>query len=478
MHDAGGGGGGGGVGSYIGLIAAAAAKAELLHNGWDSTGDYSAKRSLQVDGSSSDAVEYNIRVEVNTITGDYTAVAEGPSAELHSDNWIEEATAALEKWPPKIEGLFTKWQDLPSRYASSSLLDVAAGELNIDPDNPQSTGDSFGDANDRLAGDLERIKSRTAELNGEYAEAFADYYANQIPTTISGQDMLLSALAVATRAQGEVWGRTSDDLSSFEYDAWKAMKSSGPSGGPDSGLVMALTVVAAFGTALAAVPTLGGSVALFGAISGAATIGAAVEAAKTADTSFEDLPLGANDPDAVFANMEDALRALDTEIEVQETGIKEFLVAAKTFADSGSCELTAPGLNAAPPGQVLDPQQQVTVDAHAIAQITELWLPSVAADLRKAESYLTVTSEDGFYRPSNVGLAPNGAWPEFSALQSRTSSLLLTLSGDLESAADKLEEAARIIGMTDEQTSQHLRNVENEVERRNLNDVDDVVPLL
>lgn len=478
VHDDDSGGGGGGVGAYAGLIAASAARADLLHDRWDSTGDYSVKWEVETQGSSLDPVDYYVKVEVNTLTGQITHEARGPGAELARDAWIDRATSALDKWGPRIDDLFTRWKGLPSRYTQAPLLDWAARELNIDPDNPQSTGDSISHVNTRLAGDLERITTRTGDLSGDYAEAFADYYVNQLPTTISSQDVLIAALAVASRAQGEVWGRTSDDLSTFEHDAWMAMKSSGPSGGPDSSKVLALTVVAAFGTALAAVPTLGGSVALFGAISGAAAIGAGVEAAKTADTSFEDLPLGANHPDTVFANMEEALNVLDDEIEVQEIGIRDFLAAAKSFADGGDCELSAPGLNTAPSGQVLDAEQIVTVDARTIAQITELWLPSIAADLREAESRLDVTSDDGFDRATDVGLAPHGAWAEFSALQSRTSSLLLGLSGDLESAAEKLEEAARIIGMTDEQISQHFRGVENEVERRNLNDVDDVVPLL
>jgi len=120
----------------------------------------------------------------------------------------------------------------------------------------------------------------------------------------------------------------------------------------------------------------------------------------------------------------------------------------------------------------------VSVDADTIARITELWLPSIAADLREAESRLTVTSADGFHRSTDVGLAPNGAWAEFNALQSRTSSLLTGLSTDIEDAGTKLEDAAKLIGMADESINQRYRAVERQVEDRNLNDPDDVLPLL
>lgn len=470
-----GGGGGSSVGSYSSLIAAAAAKAELMHGNWESTGDYTVKR--EINASNQYVVSY-ATVEFNTYSGEYTSDAAGALSDFSEDTLVYEAKAAFDKWPPKIEGLFTKWQNLPSRYTPAALLDWAARELSIDPDNPQATGDSVDSVNTRLAGDLERIKTRTGQLNGKYAKAFADYYANQLPTTVQAQDMLVSALAVASRAQGEVWGRAADDLLKFEHDAWDAMKSSGPDGGPDTDLVLALTVVGALGSALASVPTLGGSVVLFGAISAAAAIGAGVESAKQADTSFKDLPLGADHPDKVFTRLEDALTALDDQIQVQEIGIRDFLKAAKSFADSGDCELSTPGLNSAPNGEVLSTHQGVTVNKDTIAQITEFWLPSVAADLRQAEGYLTVTADDGFRRDTDIGLAPNGAWAEFSALQTRTSTLLTTLSRDLEDAGTKLEDAARDIGRTDEQISEHYRNIEKKVENQNINDPDQVTPLL
>jgi hypothetical protein len=470
-----GGGGGSSVGAYSGLIAAAAAKAELMHNNWESTGDYTVKR--EINASNQYVVSY-ASVEVNTYSGEYTTESAGALSTSSRDIMVAEATEIVKKWPPKIEGLFTKWQSLPSRYTSAPLLDWAARELNIDPKNPETTGDSFGGVNSRLAGDLERLKTRTGDLSGQYVQAFSDYYVNSLPTTIQGQDMLLSALAVASRAQGEIWGRTEDDLASFEQKAWDAMKASGPSGGPNGDLVLALTVVGAVGAALAAVPTLGGSVALFGAISAAAVIGAGFEAAKKANEGFKDLPLGAGHPDEVYDNMKKALDELDKQIERQETGVRDFLVAAKGMAESGACELSPPELNNAPTGQILSGRQDVVVNKQSIAQITELWLPSVAADLRQAERYLTITADDGFRRDTDIGLAPTGAWAEFSALQTRTSALLTGLSKDLETAGDKLEEAARDIGMTDDGISTHYRKVEDQVERQNLNDPDEVRPLL
>lgn len=475
MLDSGGGGYSDPVGSNSSLIAAAAAKAELMHSNWESTGDYSCKREIIVATQvSSDWTS----VEINTLSGEWTAEGYGAMNEINQNVLVSEATSVVQKWPSKIDGLFTKWQGLPSPYTSFGTLEWAAKELNIDPDNPDEQGDDLGGVNTRLAGDIERLKSRTSDLNGHYAREFSDYYVNDLPTTIASQDVLLASLSLAGNAQAEIWKRTDADLMKFQEDALAAMKDSGPEGGPNGDLVLGLTVVGALAGALAAVPTLGGSVALFTAISTGTAIGAGFESAKTADTSFEDLPMGAGHPDKVFANMEDALDALDTQIRVQETGIQDFLEAAKGFADSGACELTPPGLNNAPANEVLSQQQQLVVNKQSIAEITQLWLPSLAADLRQAERYLGVTVDEGFHRDTDVGLAPNGAWAEFNALQTRASALMTGLAGDLERAADKLHEAAAIIGKTDADIDQHFRKIEHQVELRNLNDPDDVRELL
>ncbi|GAA3680827.1 hypothetical protein GCM10022237_44880 [Nocardioides ginsengisoli] len=478
MLDSGGGGGGSAVGSLSGLIAAAAAKAELMHLGWTEEGDYRLSRSFETDGSPSDPVHAQARVEVDTYSGQYTTECVGPGASISKDNWVEQATGVVKKWGPKIDDLFTRWRDLPSRYTSGPLVAWGAKELNFDPTNPTSVSDDAGSVNSRLAGDLERLRSRARELTGQYAKMFADYYVNDLGTTIQAQDRLLAALAVASTAQGEVWGRAEHDLLTFQQDALKAMESSGPAGGPDSGVVLGLTIVGALAAALAAVPTLGGSTALFGVISAGAVIGAGVEGAKKAKTDFADLPLGASHPDQVFTHMDDALKRLNREIRTQEQGIQDFLVKFKRFADSGACELARPELNSAPAGEVLSPHQPLTVDKRAIAEITELWLPSVAGDLRQAERYLVITVNDGFHRGTDVGVAPDGAWTEYDALQSRASQLLTSTAADLEGAADKLEQAARLIGMTDDQISDHYRGIEKQVEDRNLNDTDDVRPLL
>jgi hypothetical protein len=111
-------------------------------------------------------------------------------------------------------------------------------------------------------------------------------------------------------------------------------------------------------------------------------------------------------------------------------------------------DLRRPGIVGAQSG-VLDSQQILTVDEESIAKITELWLPTIAGDLRSAQSELNVDAS-GWRRPGDVGLVPTGAWPEFQNLQVAMRRLLGDTANELDGAATALQSAARIIGLSDD----------------------------
>jgi len=479
MQDAGGGGGGGSaLGAYSWSIATEAAKAELLHDGWTDVGSRRLEKTFEYGAMG----HVRTTVSLDVGTGSWEArTTGGDVSEQQVQGYLSAAEAVLEKWPPKIDGLFEKWLDLPQWYEVSADLDWAVKELNIDPDDPNAQGDTLTPANDRLARDVVNLGSRTGELSGTYAETFHEEYINGLPTTIQSLGQVVAALSVAVNAQAELWKRTDDDLSTFGSQALAAMKASGPVGGGDD-IMMALTVVGAIATVVAAVPTLGGSTALTAAIvtAGAATAGAssvantAYSQAKEAKSAKDDIPLGAGHPDDVFVNMETGLTKLSSSIKVQEEGLAGWLDLAHAVATGGGCDLSSPDINTAPGDQVLNVNQDVIVTPGMIAKITELWLPSVAADVRQAGSDLDVTASTGaFHRATDVGLAPNGAWPEFTRLQTKTSQLLTRLSNQLETAAEQLQDAARLIGLNDDAESARLARVERQIESRNVNDADE-----
>lgn len=108
-----------------------------------------------------------------------------------------------------------------------------------------------------------------------------------------------------------------------------------------------------------------------------------------------------------------------------------------------------------------------SVDADIIARITHLRIRTITGDLRSARADLTVGA-DAFTRPGDIGLAPNGAWPEFQSLQDRAIDLLNGMTREMESGADALDAAARTIGLQDEDEA---RTFDREADRINSHDL-------
>jgi hypothetical protein len=464
-------GSGGGPGSLSYVIAASAAESELIHEGWDDVGGGRVSKDCEYGAMG----HVRTKVTIDTWTADWEYETTGGTVpDDILQGYVSQAKQIIAKWPPKIQGLFEKWKDIPSGYEISggaSGLEWAVKELAIDASDSEKQGTELVPANTRLAGDISRLVTRTSQLSGQYARTFADYYVADLAATIENQGMLVGALSVSATAQGEIWQRTNADLTDLEVMAHEAMIKARPSANSD-GLIMALTVVGAIAGAVASVPTLGGSAVLIAALGGAAAIGAEYEDAKEAKDVK--VPLGASHPNDVYTNLKEALEELDRRIEQQEKGLASWLTSAKNLADGGQCDLKDPELNTAPPGQVLTKEQDVVVTPGVIAEITEMWLPSVAGDLQQAQKELTITKTEGFERTTDVGLAPAGAWTEFSGLQTRTSFLLTDTAGDLERAAEALQSAARGIGLADEDQNQVWERRAKQVEEQNINDSDDV----
>ncbi|WP_370249672.1 hypothetical protein [Nocardioides sp.] len=460
-----GGGPGSGFGSSAWRIAAAAARAEFAHNlMWRLEDEWTVVRTFGM-------YDPGAHVSVNLLTGDYEI--QGPfSTSITADAAQETPQLVQDRidgWRSRIDDLFERWLDLPRVPLEAYELTRAAGELNIDPDDPEATEDRFGSVNTRLAGDLSNLALRCAQLNGEYAATFTERYVTALPATCQSLGQVVAALGVGRRAQGELWSRATSDLADFEQAAYDAMRAAVPESG--EGATFALSLFGAVAGALSAIPTLGGSAVLLAAISGTASVLGDIE---QDDTAREEIPLGAGDPEGVFANMTDALNRMDDVMLAQEKAVRGLMEAAYDFARGGACDLNPPGFAGAPPGSVLSHAQDVVVSPEAIAKITELWLPSIAADARQAAAGLTITASDGFTRSGDIGLAPQGAWPQFSELQQETRRLLGRLSTQLEGAADALAAAARTIGLADDAVSERYQGIERRVEHRNINDVDAV----
>ena len=441
-------------------IAQAAAHAELQHLGWEEV-DFGHVRKTFSYGAMG---HVRTTITVHTYTGSWEAETSGgePPDSL-IEGWAKGAQDVINKWPPKIEAVFRKWRDIPSEWdfwEETWGLDHATKELTLSPDEDSEGSLELG--NTRLAADLDNVRLRTGDLNGTYAEKFREDYVSYLQPTIANQGAVTALLAVATHTMESLWGKTYVDLIDIEYKAENAMEASAPSGGDSGGdaLVAGLLVVGAVAAGVSAVATAGGSVAV-----AAALVGGSASAAGSLLSHFSDdpepkkIPLGADHPDEVFTKLEEALDELDRQIEAQERDLVTLLSAGHDLTTiqvpHSDLRLKRSGITDAAPGEVLESQQLVTVDGETIAKITELWLPTIVGDLRSAREELDAKVAP-WRRPSGIGLEPTGAWPQFRDLQSAMVEVIGATADELEGAATALQEAARLIGLSDEEANRQF----------------------
>lgn len=441
MQDSGDGGG-----SSLYDLTQAAIDAELQHDGWDLESEGHVRRTVIGDHNNA------FSVRLDTRTGAVDAGMLSSADAMIAQVSIDSASQVMQKWGPLIDDAFAKWTDLPSSSANLGervALTHAVHELNIQGSSPDSQHDTVGATNVRLSSDIENLNDRSGKLRGRYAEAFKEKYVSRLGLTIQNQCDLISSLSVAVEAQSRLWESIASDVDAIKENAVKAMKSSGPGGG--SGIGVFLTVVGAIAGAVAAVPTLGSSVAAGLAIGGT-VIGTAGGLVGSGGESEKEVELGGSHPDIVLANVKKALDALNTSLADQERALADFLAAVASMASGVNFGSDTVSPSSGRPGQVLDNQQELSVDPDMIARITHLWIPSISGDLRSARGELTVGS-DGFQRMSDIGLAPDGAWPQFKDLQAQAIELISDTAQNLDDGAELLESAARGIGLVDEEAN-------------------------
>jgi hypothetical protein len=451
---------GSGGGDVLTAIVDAAIEADLQHNGWNT---YAGEGLMRIFSGGAHAI-------LTPSTGAYEIRNATSVADAEIEAAIKQVEQIYAKWPGKVEAAFSKWAALPQpgfNTGEIAWLEHGEGELRTGtapPTNTDVDGPVIGFANQRLAADLLNLNNRVGQLSGMYAEAFQERYLAPLPSAIQGLGAVIACLGLSCQGQGAIWEAAAKDVETIQRDAVKAMKGSAPGGGGGSVGLTILAVGGAIAGLVAAIPTGGASVA---AVAGLLSAGAGfLGAVAGASGGEKEVALGAGTPDAVMTRIEAALRDLSDAILEQEQRLGDFLTAVlnEIEANRSSLDLSAPE---ARQNAVLDRQQNVIVDAGIIARITELWIPTICGDLRSARSDLVVTSRVFSERPSGVGLAPDGAWPQFEAVQETTIDMLTRMVHELGVAADALNDAARTIGLQDQETSADARR---EAERINNSD--------
>lgn len=449
---------GGGGTSTEQLIAEAAIKAAMEHRGFSSSGggEY-YKQEFRSKGSGEGVhpqYQYwvrkgSVRIErsPNPDNSDFSAEEASLKAELDAD--------VFNYWPGAIDDLFRKWQEEQFPSWGGFAISASYAAAGADELNPGTTFNKDGTdlkvGNTRLSADLTNLHTRTGELEGQYAEAFHERYVTPLPPVLQGQYALTSVLAIALEAERTIWLSASRDIGTLKSQARTAMEASGPKAG--GGGVDAKVLITVFGAVLAgiaAVATAGGSVAVTAALASAGA-GAVSNLMKDAPKKAEQpVRMGADTPEGVLKKIQEALDELNRGIRGEEEHVQKILRAASGLATEEATKghFDLKGMKAE--GEVLGPQQNVTVDAGSIAKITAQWIPCIAGDLLLARSNLGNSSAGSWSRPSGVGLGDTGPYPDYDALEDIVIELLTNTAAELSEGGQALLAAARGLGLADQ----------------------------
>lgn len=376
-------------------------------------------------------------------------------------------------WPGAIDEVFADYEDLPRESdfsGDASSLEAGAAEIDVTAESPTSQA-SAPSGNGRLAQDLNALAGDTGNLAGHYAQEFDDRYVSGLPFVMASNHALAAAAAVAVRTEANIWREVATGLGSLRTNAYNAMIASGEGGGDDD-LSFELGIAGALIGAVGAFASGGAAIALALASAGAGIASSVIGEAADSDKK-KNIPLGASSPRGVLSKIEQALTDIDTQVREQEQELVDLLTdctnATNAGGSDGNFDLRLRGGNAGP-GRWLQEEQDVVVNPTSIAKITELWIPTIAGDLRAARTPLDV-SGGGWSRPSHIGVGGTGPWSEYQALQSRLDDLLGQLRTELLDAADSLQAAAQLIGLTDESISTQYEQEAERINSLNINEV-------
>ncbi|MCW2815406.1 MAG: hypothetical protein JWN84_2861 [Nocardioides sp.] len=454
----------GGGHTSLATIADAAIRADMEHRGW--TAISGGSFSLGTGTMSYDRKAYLVR--------------DGHAEQLGADDGaaLPEFVTSVQSqvfdhWPGAIEAAFADYDSLPTAGDFSGVaadMERGAGEIAVSVTSPGSTPEAPS-GNGRLAQDLVNLEGDTNQLAGVYARTFHDRYVAGLSFAVASQHALAGALAVTLGAEERIWREVDSGLTRLKSQAVVAMQASGPQAA-DTDAALELSVAGSILGAAAAFATGGAVLALALAAAGASAAGDILGAGGSAPAPKK-VPLGAGTPQGVLDNIIGALDDLDTEVRDQErdleTLLSDCLSATTASGTDGNFDLRLRG-GGASPGEWLSAEQDVIVDATAIASITDLWIPTICGDLHACRSALGV---NGFpwIRPAHVGTGTTGPWAEYAALQSRLDDLLAQLESELTEAAAALKEAAKGIGLSDEATTDEMARQADRINAENINEI-------
>lgn len=366
-----------------------------------------------------------------------------------------------------VTSILDPWSDLPRKGDFEGQNEVLAYVVTKLSSGGSVDVEGDGSATDLKVGNAEldvyvsTITSELADLDGEAMTFLRDYFASRIRPTLAGQAALAAVARTAVIGEAEAWGRANDDVEKLVRESIKAFTAHAEGSSMDwkETIEVTGTVLSVLGMAIPGLSAVNTIIGVVGKV-------VPNEPAKknfdisgsTADelwTSFNeglnDLRHAISDTEQEFADC--ASRAIDTSTSnPQLFNIKE----PSRFLNSGAPGVYGPG------GGI--PATRIHID-DALKKVSARF--ELIGDLQRdmANRLTDAQSSGPWARSFDVATRPTGHYPEYEALLSRATDLLIESSREMHSIAEKCMVVLADFRDTDAQVESDLNRFANKVER-------------
>ncbi|WP_203337849.1 hypothetical protein [Nocardioides limicola] len=455
-------------------LVAAAIRSDMEHRGFDyhGPGVY----------SQGDLTGLRLQVQNATVRWEYRAAYPGDTAgDMMRDQFDAQAQHMQEVlqeqvfgfWPAQLHEVFAPW--LPGALPSplpflmgAAQVKSGADELAVDAHLDPAAG-RYPAANSRLANDLNNLYTLAMSLDGLYIENFAADFLGPLRMSVGCQHSLVSLLHITLASEAELWSRAAADVAAIQTQAVQAMLASGPNSGGSMDWRPVLTVVGTIAAAVATFMTAGTAAAVAAGLTSVGALTAADLFKPTETSDREELSLGGASPREVLESVKKALATLGGAIREVEEAAADALVDAAKKADAGGFALARRAQ--ASPSDALDRQSLVTLNKRKLSRIIDLYLPSVATDLRQARQPLGWSESGPWQRSGSIGFGDTGPLREYQRTQEAAIEVLTETIRDLEAAEEALRATAQEFDLIDEVAAAEFRALAERIAQENINDV-------
>lgn len=378
---------------------------------------------------------------------------------MTTDVTINATAEVYDPWRERIETAFKGWDDLPRPGGFTSLhTQFDRGAAHLAGGGGNSSGSTTaGDVT--LAATVSTIENELAQYAGGTVDAFQRNYVARLAPTFANQSICGSVLAIAAKAEADVWTHANEDIVSIATESVTAFEESAHGGGGGDVVLTVLGILAAT-AGLVAPPAAAASIAVGSTVLGIITQVKSLVPAQATTTS-----LAGNSTGAVYEKLTTAIGDLSADIRQEETHSADMLWETyRAITGSGRSDYDLSRPQDLYDETDINELNKTDVDTGTLRWIGNTLMPELAAALRLAATELDIGDSGIWNRPASIGSYFTGPWQEGNTLSNQLMDYLAVTAQECEDSGEILVIAANHLNSTDASARTALGDHQSDIE--------------